>query len=127
MDIGLTARLDLPFAEAVTRTKEALREQGFGVLTEIDVQATLREKLGEHMEDYLILGACNPGLAHSALNVDRQVGLLLPCNVVVRTDGEQTVVEAINPATMVTITGEQALTQVANEAGRLLRAALDTL
>lgn len=127
MDIGLTARLDTPFADTVQRTKEALREQGFGVLTEIDVQATLREKIGEQIEDYLILGACNPRLAHRALGVDRQVGLLLPCNVVVRSDGEQTVVEAIDPATMVTITGEQALKPVADEAARLLRAALDAL
>ncbi|HEU5474909.1 MAG TPA: DUF302 domain-containing protein [Actinophytocola sp.] len=131
MDIGLTARLRLPFTEAVTRTKEALREQGFGVLTEIDVRQTLREKLDENMEDYLILGACNPRLAHRALGVDRQVGLLLPCNVVVRADvtaeGAQTVVEAIDPATMITATDEPALTPVADEAGRLLRAALDTL
>ena len=109
----------------------AVREQGFGVLTEIDVRATLREKIDEEVEDYLILGACNRRLAHRALGVDRQVGLLLPCNVVVRAevtaDGEQTVVEAIDPATMVTVTGERALAPVAEEAARLLRAALDTL
>jgi uncharacterized protein (DUF302 family) len=127
MDIGLTARLEAPFPEAVEQTRQALREQGFGVLTEIDVQATLREKIGENVESYVILGACNPRLAHRALGVDRQVGLLLPCNVVVRSEGGQTVVEAIDPATMVTVTGEQALAPVADEAGRLLRAALDTL
>jgi len=127
MHIGLTARLDTPFPETVEQTREALREQGFGVLTQIDVRATLREKIGENMEDYVILGACNPRLAHRALGVDRQVGLLLPCNVVVRSDGEQTVVEAVDPATMVAATGEQALTPIADEAARLLRAALDTL
>jgi uncharacterized protein (DUF302 family) len=131
MDIGLTARLHTSFPEAVEQTKEALREQGFGVLTEIDVRATLREKIGEEVEDYVILGACNPRLAHRALGVDRQVGLLLPCNVVVRADAAEgetrTVVEAIDPATMVAITGEQALAPVADEAMRLLRAALDTL
>ena len=127
MDIGPTTRLDTPFPEAVERTREALREQGFGVLTEIDVRATLREKIGEEVEDYVILGACNPRLAHRALQVDRQVGLLLPCNVVVRSDCAQTVVEAIDPATMVTATGEQALAPVADEAGRLLRAAIDAL
>jgi uncharacterized protein (DUF302 family) len=127
MDIGLTVRLDTPFAESVERTREALREQGFGVLTEIDVRATLREKIGAEMEDYLILGACNPRLAHRALGVDRQVGLLLPCNVVVRAEGERTVVEAIDPDTMVTVTGEQEITPIAEEAGRLLQAALDTL
>lgn len=131
MDIGLTAHLDTPFSETVVRTKEALREQGFGVLTEIDVRATLREKIDEEVEDYVILGACNPQLAHRALGVDRQVGLLLPCNVVVRADvtanEARTVVEAIDPATMVAVTGEQALAPVADEAARLLRAALDTL
>lgn len=85
----------------------------------------------EEVEDYIILGACNPRLAHRALGVDRQVGLLLPCNVVVRADvtadGTLTVVEAIDPATMVAVTGEQALAAVADEAARLLRAALDTL
>ena len=127
MDIGLTARLGTPFKDTVQLAKEALREQGFGVLTEIDVQATLREKIGEQIEEYVILGACNPRLAHRALGVDRQVGLLLPCNVVVRGEGEQTVVEAIDPGTMVTVTEAQALKPVADEAARLLRAALDTL
>lgn len=127
MDIGLTARLDAPFPTAVEKTRQALRDQGFGVLTEIDVRATLREKIGEEMEDYLILGACNPRLAHRALGVDRQVGLLLPCNVVVRTEAGQSVVEAIDPATMMNVTAEPGLTPVADEAGRLLRAAIDTL
>ena len=88
------------------RCGDALTAQGFGVLTEIDVQATLRAKLGEQMEDYLILGACNPPLAHRALAQDRQIGLLLPCNVVVRTQDGQTVMEALDPMTMVQVTGE---------------------
>ncbi|HEX9358042.1 MAG TPA: DUF302 domain-containing protein [Streptosporangiaceae bacterium] len=77
------------FAEAVAQVREALKAQGFGVLTEIDVRATLREELGQEMEDYLILGACNPSLAHQALGVDASTGLLLPCNVVVRTEAGQ--------------------------------------
>ena len=83
MDYGITVRTAASFAEAVARVREALKAQGFGVLTEIDVQATLRDKLGEDMEPYLIVGACNPPLAHRALSADPRIGLLLPCNVVV--------------------------------------------
>jgi uncharacterized protein (DUF302 family) len=97
------------------------------VLTEIDVQATLRNKLGAEIEDYLILGACNPQLANRALDVDRQIGLLLPCNVVVRTDGAETVVEALDPQVMVTVAQRVELESVADEAAQRLRAALDAL
>jgi uncharacterized protein (DUF302 family) len=107
--------------------RDALRSQGFGVLTEIDVKATLHEKLGEEMEDYLILGACNPPLAHRALSTDRHIGMLLPCNVVIRTEDGQTVVEALDPQTMVEVAGEPELQPVADEAARRLRAALDSL
>jgi uncharacterized protein (DUF302 family) len=127
MDYGMTVHTRAPFAETVARVRDALKSQGFGVLTEIDVQATLREKLGEDMEDYLILGACNPPLAHRALSTDRHIGMLLPCNVVVRTQDGQTVVEALDPQTMVAVTGEPALQPVADEAARRLRAALDSL
>jgi len=127
MGYGMTIRLHAPFAETVEQVRAALQEQGFGVLTEIDVRATLREKLGEELEDYIILGACNPPLAHRALQTDRQIGLLLPCNVVVRADGDQTVVEALDPQVMVDVTGRPELKPVADEAARRLTAALDTL
>jgi uncharacterized protein (DUF302 family) len=127
MDYGITVRTALPFAEAAARVREALKEQGFGVLTEIDVQATLREKLGQEMGGYLILGACNPPLAHRALAIDTSIGLLLPCNVVVRADAGQTVVEALDPLTMVAVTGEPSLKPVAEEAASRLRSALATL
>lgn len=127
MDIGMTVRLAEPFAQAVERTRAALQDQGFGVLTEIDVRATLQQKLGEDMEDYLILGACNPPLAHRALDVDRQIGLLLPCNVVVRADGDSVLVEALDPRVMVELTGQAGLESVAEEAVKRLRAALDAL
>ncbi|MDH6574718.1 DUF302 domain-containing protein [Kitasatospora sp. MAP5-34] len=127
MEYSITLRLTAPFADTVERVRAALQEQGFGVLTEIDVQATLRAKLGEEMEDYLILGACNPPLAHRALGVDRRIGLLLPCNVVVRTEDGRTVVEALDPQVMVQVTGRPELAPVADEAAVRLRAALEAL
>ncbi len=127
MGYGMTTRVREPFAETVERVRAALKDQGFGVLTEIDVRATLRDKLGEEMEDYLILGACNPPLAHRALGIDRQIGLLLPCNVVVRSDGGDTVVEALDPQVMVSVSGQPAFKPVAEEAAGRLAAALDTL
>lgn len=127
MDYSIAVRTGLPFAVAGARIREALKEQGFGVLTEIDVQATLREKLGKEMGEYLILGACNPPLANRALAADISTGVLLPCNVVVRVDSGQTVVEALDPMTMVAVTGEPALEPVAKEAASRLRAALASL
>lgn len=127
MDYSRTVHVDGDFAQTVTAVREALAEQGFGILTEIDVQATLKEKLGQEMEDYLILGACNPPLAHQAIEADRSIGLLLPCNVVVRSEGEHTTVQALDPNTMVTLTGQNALQPVAEEATRRLDAALSAL
>jgi uncharacterized protein (DUF302 family) len=127
MNYGKSIRLQTPFAETADRVRRALKEQGFGVLTEIDVRATLREKLGEDMEDYLILGACNPPLAHRALQADRRIGLLLPCNVVVRGDGAQTLVEALDPEVMLSVTGRDELGPVAAEAAARLQDALASL
>jgi len=125
---GYTKRLPDRFGPAVVnRVKAALADQGFGVLTEIDVQSTLRAKLGVDMEDYLILGACNPRLAHRALDIDREIGLLLPCNVVIRGEADGTVVQALDPQTMVAITGRPELKTVADEATTRLRTALDSL
>lgn len=127
MSYGTTVTTDLSFDEAVARTQEALQEQGFGVLTEIDVQATLKSKLDQDMEQYLILGACNPQLAHQALEVERDIGLLLPCNVVVRRDGERTLVQALNPQVMVSLPDRPELQPVADDAGRRLQAALQAV
>jgi len=127
LDYGITVRTPAPFADAVARVRDALKAQGFGVLTEIDVQATLRDKLGEEIEPYLILGACNPPLAHRALTADRRIGLLLPCNVVVRTESGQTMIEALDPQVMITIASEGSLQPVADEAASRLRAALDSV
>ncbi|NIJ11390.1 uncharacterized protein (DUF302 family) [Saccharomonospora amisosensis] len=123
----MAVRLDGPIEQAEDRVRAALAEQGFGVLTEIDVQATLRDKLGEETEPYRILGACNPQLAHRALGVDNRIGLLLPCNVVLRSEGEATVVEALDPQVMVSVPDEPRLQPIADEAGRRLRDALRAL
>ncbi|AZM48404.1 ABC transporter ATP-binding protein [Streptomyces sp. WAC 06738] len=122
-----TVHLDTDFTTAVARTRDALAAQGFGILTEIDVTATLKAKLDHDMEDYVILGACNPPLARRALDADRSIGLLLPCNVVVRRDGDRTAVQALDPGTMVALTGLDALRPVAGEATERLDAALAAL
>ncbi|MDQ2749700.1 MAG: DUF302 domain-containing protein [Actinomycetota bacterium] len=125
---GLSVTLHADFADTVERTRAALAEQGFGVLTEIDVAATMKAKLGKEMEPYLILGACNPPLAHQALLADPSIGLLLPCNVVVRTiDETHTLVEAMDPGVMVTATGNPDLADVANQARTRLQVALTDL
>jgi uncharacterized protein (DUF302 family) len=109
----LSATTPLPFAEAVERVRAELKTEGFGVLCEIDVQATLREKLGVESEPYLILGACNPPLAHQALEVEPDLGVLLPCNVVIYQRGGETQISAIDPERMLSIVDKQALAPVA--------------
>ncbi|MFG2512281.1 DUF302 domain-containing protein [Streptomyces sp. NPDC048584] len=128
MSYDRTVRLaTTDFDAAVTAVRRALADQGFGVLTEIDVTATLKAKLDHDMEDYLILGACNPPLARRALEADRSIGLLLPCNVVVRRDGDHTLVQALDPGTMLTLTDLDTLGPVAEEATARLDAALAAL
>jgi uncharacterized protein (DUF302 family) len=130
MNIALSTSVLGRFDDVVALVREALSKQGFGVLTEIDMKATLKAKLDEDMEDYVILGACNPTLAHRAVDIDRQIGLLLPCNVVVRADRDDqdhVVVEALNPQLLVDVTGEPALRDVADEVTTKLQAAIDSL
>lgn len=124
MTYDRTVSVDDTFEETVRAVRRALADQGFGILTEIDVQATLKAKLGHDMEPYLILGACNPSLAHRALELDRTIGLLLPCNIVIRKDGDGALVQAIDPATMVTLTGIEDMGPVAEEVTLRLDAAL---
>ncbi|WP_108250381.1 DUF302 domain-containing protein [Planctomonas deserti] len=125
--------LDLPHAKALTRVKDALSVQGFGILSEIDVRATFETKLGtavaESLGDYIILGACNPHLASRGLAADPSLGALLPCNVVVRRSPESThtTVEAIDPQTMVQLTDNEHVAAVATDADTRLRAALEAL
>ena len=116
----LSAATSLPFADAVERVRAELKAEGFGVLCEIDVQATLREKLGVEGEPYLILGACNPPLAHQALQAEPDLGVLLPCNVVVyRRDGT-THISAIDPERMLSIVDNDELGPVAADVKRRL-------
>jgi uncharacterized protein (DUF302 family) len=116
MDYYLSARLDTPFEDAVTRTREALAAEGFGVLTEIDVAATLDAKLGVSFRPYRILGACNPGLAHRALGAEDKIGVMLPCNVVVQQIAPGSCeVSAIDPAAAMQAVGNPALDEIARE------------
>ncbi|MGO8937757.1 MAG: DUF302 domain-containing protein [Mycobacterium sp.] len=131
MAMGLSTKLNTTFEDAVERTTRALADQGFGVLTRIDVKSTLKQKLDADMEDYLILGACNPTLAHRALDVDRQIGQLLPCNVVVRADpdgqGDAVLVEAMDPQLMIKVVDQPALQAIADEAAAKLMAAISAI
>ncbi len=129
MDVpyGITKRLPKTTpAEARERIQRALSAEGFGVLTEIDVQKTLEAKIGARIDPYVILGACNPSLAHRALQAEPALGLLLPCNVVVAADGEDAVISAASPRAMFAITGARAeLEGIAGEVEEKIRRAVD--
>jgi uncharacterized protein (DUF302 family) len=113
---AISRTLPIPFAEADARVREALGDEGFGILTEIDVAATLKEKLDVDFPKYEILGACNPPLAHQALQAEADIGLLLPCNVVVRAVGEdETVVEAIDPVKQLSVADNDRLPELAED------------
>jgi len=124
---GFGTTLQVSYEEAIPRVKEALKAEGFGVLTEIDVRWTLREKLGAEMEPYIILGACNPPLAHRALEQEPDIGLLLPCNVVVRAEGNGSRVEVADPQAMLGIVGNEELNAIAEEAKRRLQRVVASL
>lgn len=109
----LSGTTSLSFADAVARVRETLKDEGFGVLAEIDVQATLRQKLGEETDPYLILGACNPPYAHRALQAEPELGTLLPCNVVVYEHEGITHVSAADPVALLGIVGNPALDGIA--------------
>jgi uncharacterized protein (DUF302 family) len=128
MSYALSKTVDLSYDEAVAATKAALQEQGFGVLTEIDMKATLKAKIDADIPPQVILGACRPPLAKRALELDPSIGTLLPCNVVVREDeAGATLVEALDPSTMVELTGNPGLEEVATDARARLENALASL
>ncbi len=123
---GFGVRTRLPFADAVAATKERLKEEGFGVLAEIDVQRTLKEKRGVDFRPYVILGACNPPLAERAFEAEIDIGLLLPCNVVVYATDDGSVVEALDPEVALGLVGDRPeLAPIAAEATQRLRRVID--
>ncbi len=120
-------RLAGRLADVRPRVEAALKAEGFGILTEIDVAATMEAKLGAEMAPYVILGACNPPLAHRALQAEPSIGTLLPCNVVLREDGEETVVEAMDPEAALGLVRSSEVEGVAHEAAERLRRAIEAL
>lgn len=125
MNYGKTINTSLAYGEAVERVKTLLRDEGFGVLCEIDVAKTLREKIGVDFRPYCILGACNPHLAQQALEQESQLGLLLPCNVVVQEESGATVVSAIDAHALLSVVGNAALSGVADDVNERLGRVLD--
>lgn len=125
---GIGTTVDLPYDKAVERTRAALAEQGFGVLTEIDVAATMKKKLDIDFNPYVILGACNPPLAYQALTAEKDIGLLLPCNVIVYADGpDRSVVAAMDPVEALALSGNADVLPVAQEVRTRLTRALESL
>lgn len=124
---GFGLKVNLPYAQAVERTKAALKEQGFGVLTEVDIKQTMKEKRGVDFRPYVILGACNPLLAEQALATELDLGLLLPCNVVVYETEGGSVVQAMDPVPVLGLVGNPRLEPIAREVKARLQAALTGL
>jgi uncharacterized protein (DUF302 family) len=126
-DLALRTTLDLPYEQTVEKVVTELKEEGFGVLTEIDVKATLKKKLGADFRKYVILGACNPPLAHRALSTTLDVGLLLPCNVVIYEQDGKSVVAILDPLSMLGVVENPGLDPVAQEARARLQRVIEVL
>jgi uncharacterized protein (DUF302 family) len=128
MSYHFSKTVSLPFEEAIDRTKAVLKENGFGVLTEIDIQSTLKEKIGVDFRKYRILGACNPGYAHKALSSEGHIGLMLPCNVVVQEhENGRVEVSAIDPVASMQAVQNEALHGVADSVQSLLKTVIETV
>ena len=126
-DYAFRTWLDLPYERAVEKVTAALKEEGFGVLTEIDVKATLKKKLDADFRKYVILGACNPPLAHRALNTELEIGLLLPCNAIVYEEDGGSVVSIVDPLSMLGVVENPDLESVAQEARTRLQRVIEAL
>jgi uncharacterized protein (DUF302 family) len=128
MEYHISKFVDYGFSEAIERATAALKEEGFGILTEIDAQATIKKKLDQDFRPYMILGACNPQLASQALHLEDKIGVLLPCNVVVQQhDDGRVEVSAMNPGIMAQATGNSTLEELSQQATERIRRALDAL
>ncbi len=128
MSYHFSKKLNIPFEEAVTKTTEALKKEGFGILTEIDIKATLKKKLDIDFKKYQILGACNPPLAHKALTAEDHIGLMLPCNVIVQEhENGQVEVSAVDPVASMKAVQNEELGDVATEVQGLLKKVIDSL
>ena len=126
-DYGLRARLDMPYEQAVEKVMAALKEEGFGVLTEIDVKATLKKKLDADFRRYVILGACNPPLAYQALSTELEIGLLLPCNVIVYEEDGGSVLSIVDPISMLGVVESAELEPVADDARARLERVIEAV
>ncbi len=124
---GYKKQVNLPYDKAVARVREELPKEGFGVLTEIDVKATVKKKLNVDFDDYIILGACNPPFAHQALQAVKDVGLMMPCNVVVFTDKGKTYVEAVNPTMLMSLIQNDKLKPLAEQIEAKLKKVVDAV
>ena len=127
MSYGFSRTVSLPYEQAIEKVTEELKKEGFGVLTTIDVRDTLKKKLDVDFNKYIILGACNPPFAHKALVAEEQIGLLLPCNVIVYEKNGRTTVAAFDPMTMATLVENDALKSIAEEVTARLRRVINSL
>ena len=126
--IAFSRKTDMSFESAVTKITKTLKEEGFGILTEIDVKAVLKEKLGRDFRKYVILGACNPVYAEKTLDIDPNVGLLLPCNVIVyESDDGRTIISAVNPVAALDIIHNEDLRRIAAEVSKKLKQAVEEI
>jgi len=127
MSYGFSKTVSLPYEQAIEKVTEELKKEGFGVLTTIDVRDTLKKKLDVDFNKYVILGACNPPFAHKALVAEEQIGLLLPCNVIVYEKDGRTIVAAFDPMAMATLVENEALRSVAEEVAARLQRVINSL
>ena len=127
INYGFTKEMDIPYEKAIEQAREALKKEGFGILTEIDVREKMKEKLGVDMTKYIILGACNPQNAYKAILAEENIGLMLPCNVIVYEKGSKTVLSVIRPTAAMQMVDNQELQKVAEEVEGQLKKAFDAI